>query len=70
MLARFPAWGDLARRFHRPSGPTRATTNRTARAREAHFAMEYVAGESLEKVLRPRKRLPLLEALSIVELLS
>jgi serine/threonine-protein kinase len=31
------------------------------------IAMELVAGESLEKMLRTRKRLPLLEALSIVE---
>jgi len=31
------------------------------------IAMELVAGESLEKILRTRKRLPLLEALSIVE---
>ena len=31
------------------------------------IAMEFIAGESLEKVLRTRKRLPLLEALSIME---
>lgn len=31
------------------------------------IAMELIAGESLEKVLRLRKRLPLLEALSIVD---
>src|SRR5215469_6700589 len=31
------------------------------------IAMEFVEGDSLEKVLRERKRLPLLEALSIVE---
>ena len=31
------------------------------------IAMEFVAGESLEKALRTRKRLPLLEALSIME---
>ncbi len=31
------------------------------------IAMEYIEGDSLEKVLRLRKRLPLLEALSIVE---
>src|ERR1700749_2657870 len=31
------------------------------------IAMEFIEGDSLEKVLRQRKRLPLLEALSIVE---
>ncbi|WP_051978827.1 serine/threonine-protein kinase [Edaphobacter aggregans] len=31
------------------------------------IAMEYIEGDSLEKVLRERKRLPLLEAISIVE---
>src|SRR5258708_23628166 len=31
------------------------------------IAMEFIAGESLEKMLRTRKHLPLLEALSIVE---
>lgn len=31
------------------------------------IAMEFVGGESLEKLLRTRKRLPLLEALSIME---
>lgn len=31
------------------------------------IAMEFIEGDSLEKVLRLRKRLPLLEALSIVE---